>query len=174
MAKRKKKPVQCPPSSPEPGAPSESASPDGKEQGIRKSPLPRGRVDPGRDALKPRFAMFNLSRGGGYGETLRRQGTRPDQLVRNKCSMRSQARASLSKRTLFHGVILIKLSETAAKCLQGFRLLSGKQPPWMVETSPSELLTKSVFRAGQDSGIPETLLRVAAGSSLSGQSNLLP
>lgn len=174
MAKRKRKPVQCPPSSPEPRASFESASSDGKEQGIRKSPLLRGCVDPGRDALKLWFTMFSLSRGGGYGETLRRQGTRPDQLVLNKCSARSQAHVSLSKRTLFHGVILIKLSEAASKCLQGFRLLSGKQPPWMVETSPSELLTKSVFKARQDSGIPETLLHGVAGTSLSGQSNLLP
>ena len=36
--------------------------------------------------------------------------------------MRRQAHVSLSERTLFHRVILIKLSEPMAKCLQGFSL----------------------------------------------------
>ena len=71
MAKRKKKPVQGPSQQAEPRASSKSTSPDGKEQGIQKSPLLQSWLDLSRDVLELRFTMFSLSWGRGHGETLR-------------------------------------------------------------------------------------------------------
>ena len=107
---------------PEPRVSSVSISPDGKEQGIQKSPLLQSWLDLSRDVLELQFTTFSLSWGRGHGETLRCQEPLPEQPVRNKCSMRRQAHVSLSERTLFHGVILIKLSEPTSTCLQGFSL----------------------------------------------------
>lgn len=101
----------------------------------------------------------DCSGGRGPGETLGWQGTRQDWLVQNKGCMQSQARVSLSKRTLFHGVTLLKRSETGVQAPVGLPAslwetdsLDGEAFPFRAAL----VLTKCVFSTGWDSG--ETLL----------------
>lgn len=75
----------------------------------------------------------------------------------NKRHMQSQARVSLSKGTLFHGVILIKQSETGVKVparlpasLWETDSVDGRGFPFKADCT----LTKSVFKAGWDRGDP--------------------
>lgn len=79
MAKRKKKWVQGPPSSPEPGASSQPASADGQEPRSWKSTLsPSGLVRPQRGRAEATVHGVELVRRRRDGETLRQQGTRPN------------------------------------------------------------------------------------------------
>lgn len=80
-----------------------------------------------------------------------------DQPVRNKHHMQSQARVSLSKGTLFHGVILIKQSETGVKVPVGLPAslwetdsVDGRGFPFKADCT----LTEPVFKAGWDRGDP--------------------
>lgn len=139
-----------------------------------EEPRPLGLIRPWQGCAEASVNDVQLVLGGrGHGETLRWQGTHRDQPVPNRRCMQSQACVSLSKRMVFHGVILLKQSETGIRMSPGLPASLWEHSSLDGGGFPFEancLLTKYVSSAGLDSLRPCSR---AAEASLSGPSYLL-